>query len=58
MLDQKALQDFNALQDFLSEQIVQFDKQYDVNNIFLKFIRCDKINRIFTPRVLFSFHMT
>ena len=41
MLDQKALQDFNALQDFLSEQIVQFDKQYDVNNIFLKFIRCD-----------------
>ena len=41
-----------------SEQIVQFDKQYDVYNIFLKFSWCDEIRIIFTPRVLFSFHMT
>ena len=28
------------------------------HNIFLKFIWCDMINRILTPRALFSFHMT
>ena len=39
-----------------SEQIVQCDEQYNVYNVFLKFIWCDEMK--FTPRVLLFFHMT